>query len=41
MPGCAAAGHSTNFILYVKLPSKADEGHWIMRGVAMLAQLSD
>lgn len=37
----ATTGHSTNFVLFAKLPTNEDPKHWTMRGVAMLSQLSD
>ncbi|KAI8468854.1 MAG: dynein heavy chain 8 [Monoraphidium minutum] len=38
----ATTGHSTNFVLSVKLPAGgAPPGHWTVRGAALLAQLSD
>lgn len=36
----ATTGHSTNFVVFVRLPSSHGPQHWTMRGVAMLTQLS-
>lgn len=37
----ATTGHSTNFIIFVRLPTANTAQHWVMRGVALLTQLSD
>jgi len=37
----STTGHSTNFVMFIKVPSKVEEGHWVKRGVAMITMLDD
>ena len=37
----STTGHSTNYVLTIKVPSQESEKHWVRRGVAMLTQLDD
>jgi len=37
----ATTGHSSNFVMYIRLPTDFSQEHWIARGVACINSLAD
>ena len=37
----STTGHSTNFVMWLRMPSQHPEDTWVQRGVAMLLQLDN
>ena len=37
----STTGHSTNFLMFIRLPTNKSKNHWVKRGVAIISQLSE
>lgn len=37
----STTGHSTNFVMFMKIPTNVPDSKWVLRGVAVLLSLSD
>ena len=37
----STTGHSTNFVLAILLPSARKQSYWILKGTALLIQITD
>ena len=37
----ATTGHSTNFVMFIRMPTDLEPSHWIQRGVALMTTLAD
>lgn len=35
----STTGHSTNFVLFVRMPTSQSQDHWVQRGVALILSL--
>mmetsp|Transcript_8614 Transcript_8614/g.19321 ORF Transcript_8614/g.19321 Transcript_8614/m.19321 type:complete len:97 (+) Transcript_8614:3-293(+) len=37
----STTGHSTNFVLFLEVPTEQEPAYWILKGAALLCQLND